>query len=359
MDVLFILIFLVIPFYLLLWLVQAKRQVLGPSPITNAPSISIVIPFRNEVKHLPGLIEDLLHLQVIDGDEFILIDDQSTDSGQTLVPNSDSRFKLILLPENQVGSKKRALEAGIHQAKNELILTLDADCRILPDWLNSRRQAIQDGIAMIAATVETVSSKISLRSWLVGSEQIALQTITRASMKEQLALMNNGANLLFRKSVWLKLGGYQSNSGYASGDDVFLLRDMLLHKHRVEFDDQMSSSVSTNTPISWSEWMSQRLRWASKSSHVHGTQSQWIAFAFLVWLFSFIPGLIIYGPMYLLMLLPELIILKVISPIKASITTLVLWPFFRLIYPFSVLAIVLGSLVLKPRWKGRSIKVSK
>ena len=60
--------------------------------------------------------------------EVIVIDDHSTDKTAQIVKQFP-RVKLLQLAGEQANSyKKMALSAGINAAKNELIVTTDADC---------------------------------------------------------------------------------------------------------------------------------------------------------------------------------------------------------------------------------------
>jgi len=94
------------------------------------PTLSVVIPFRDEAESLPALYRELA--AVIDGldmtSEMIFVDDESHDDGVSLllgVAGGDERFRLLSISPHS--GQSAALEAGFGAARGEWIATLDAD----------------------------------------------------------------------------------------------------------------------------------------------------------------------------------------------------------------------------------------
>jgi glycosyltransferase involved in cell wall biosynthesis len=94
------------------------------------PTLSVVIPFRDEADSLPILYRELV--AVIDGlgmsSEMIFVDDESRDDGVSVlsgVAGGDERFRLLSISPHS--GQSAALEAGFGAARGEWIATLDAD----------------------------------------------------------------------------------------------------------------------------------------------------------------------------------------------------------------------------------------
>jgi glycosyltransferase involved in cell wall biosynthesis len=108
--------------------------------------ISVLIPARNEAENIGTCLESILvgnfpktHYEII------VIDDYSEDETAQIVLNyskNHANIRLIKLSEHQnpeeinFSPKKKAIEIAIKQAKGTLIVTTDADCVVLPDWLS-------------------------------------------------------------------------------------------------------------------------------------------------------------------------------------------------------------------------------
>ena len=132
MFLLGVFLFIIIPCYLLIWLISGIYSNEKRPVQSKQNNISLIIPFRDEAALIHALLDSLSKLNLKTGDEIILIDDHSSDGGISSEYNLRSEIQVLESPANQTGSKKNALSIGIHHAKNEWILTSDADCTFDP-----------------------------------------------------------------------------------------------------------------------------------------------------------------------------------------------------------------------------------
>lgn len=132
------------------WLSLALLVVLRPV-ITESrkPSISIIIPARNE----RGNIENALkRLPAFDGArrEVIFIEGHSSDGTwdeiQKVIATYSSKFDLSALKQSGRG-KSDAVRLGFMQARNELLVILDADLTMPPELLTDFYTAYCSGLA--------------------------------------------------------------------------------------------------------------------------------------------------------------------------------------------------------------------
>lgn len=355
MLVVIFIICLVIPSYLAIGLlfISKKETTIVKD---NRTGISVIIPFRNEKKNLPALLKCLKHLKLDLSDEVLLVNDQSDELDLDLFRDLPLGIRLVNIDKSAISSKKFALTDGISQAKNDWILTVDADCIFDESFLLNKKKYALNEVDMVVAPVDAHSSQRGFWNLIACIELIVLQTITKAGINSNVLILANGANLLFKKSSWLKVGGYKAHRHISSGDDVLLLQSFKEHEMKISYQQSLNSGFSTLVANSCKSWFNQRIRWASKSSHVASFKESFISLSLLFWMFNFIPGILWFGPIYLLVLILEALLLKSLSPIPVKLKVIFAWPIFRGIYPFLVVLIFFASRVVQnPTWKGRPV----
>jgi glycosyltransferase involved in cell wall biosynthesis len=133
----------------LLWLAVANfLTIRRPQPVSfTERSVTVLIPVRNEAENIVELIDCLTKQSHLKSLEIIFIDDSSTDNTNKLLKTALSEgapIKIVnapALPQGWLG-KPWALQQGYLIASGEIIVTLDADVRLIPT-------AISQAIAMM------------------------------------------------------------------------------------------------------------------------------------------------------------------------------------------------------------------
>lgn len=96
------------------------------------PLVSVIVPVHNQEKYLGRCLRSLLSQDMTrEKYEIIVIDDGSTDRSSYALELFADELTIISLPTNQ--GLPAALNAGLTQAKGELVVRVDAD-----DYVNSR-----------------------------------------------------------------------------------------------------------------------------------------------------------------------------------------------------------------------------
>ncbi|MCU0349544.1 MAG: glycosyltransferase [Flavobacterium sp.] len=327
-------------------------------------AFTIVVPFRNEKENLPNLLYSISLLEYPkELVEVILVDDDS--EGKFQIPNSKFQISLINNQRKSNSPKKDAIETAIQLAKNDWIITTDADCLVQKDWLKIYDQYIQEKeLEMVASGVCYVPKKGFLSAFQ-HLDFLSLQGATIGSFGINKAFMCNGANFAYSKVFFQKLNGFQGNETIASGDDVFLLQKAVsVAPDKVGFLLAKESIVATKSVETWSELFQQRVRWASKSTGyssvygkllalvVFGGNLAWIA-SFLLWLIGILDQNIFMLFVALKFLIDFILLYKTVNFFQSKLQYVLV---SSLLYPFFSVLVAVYSLFGKYNWKGRNFR---
>jgi succinoglycan biosynthesis protein ExoA len=100
------------------------------------PSVSVVIPMRNEADFVEQLAEDLAAQDIDEPFEVLVADGGSTDGSRQLLSRAADRVGLDLeLLQNPQGHASAGLNVCVRKASGDLIVRLDCHTRYPPDYL--------------------------------------------------------------------------------------------------------------------------------------------------------------------------------------------------------------------------------
>ena len=208
-------------------------------PMRNTFSISVIIPFRDEIDNLPHLIE-CIHLQEEYPLEILLIDDHSSDSGRNLLIDTfvnNERVRVLNLPF-QLEGKKAAVRFGVQHARGSHCLTLDADVHFQSTFFNALNNSrISDmKISPVIMASETFLGR------LFGFEYMFFNALN-FSLSALYVSSASGANLLFNREKYIIWDSSDSHNYLSSGDDHFLLRDFQANQASIDVTNSLELAV--------------------------------------------------------------------------------------------------------------------
>ncbi len=351
------------------WQFLLDGSVKNTQPNRNV-RFSVIVPYRNEAANLSVVLRSLVEQEYPkECIEFVLVNDHSTDQSVKMVEEFAQKYSYIKsgrLPQDQFG-KKRALALGIALATNEIIVTTDADCSFGAQWLYCFNEIFSSKNCIMAIGAVKMEAEKNFFSRLQSMEFASLVGSTGATLFYLHPTMCNGANLAFRKSVFIEVGGYEGNWGIPSGDDEFLLRKISSkYPKGVRFVTNRESVVTTRPLSSLREFMLQRIRWAGKWRFNTSLVSKTLAVFIFLFQASYIGiGLSTLAGWIpidsLIFLLTFKFLLEFIFLYQVSLFLNSKWnwlAFFglQLIYPVYVVWIALLSQRQSFTWKGRIVK---
>ena len=342
-------------------------------------TFSIVIPFRNEAENIPLLLASIKQLKYPkELVEFLFVDDDSSDNSvvtlkekiatisSTSLFNADN-FKVLNNIRTSNSPKKDAIEIAIKSAKNEWIVTTDADCILPEKWLTIFDNYIQTHQPKMLVAPVNYQLKNTFLDYFQRFDFLSLQASTIGGFGIKKPFLCNGANLGYKKSSFIEQKGFKGNKHIASGDDIFFFEKMLQkNTHDVHYLKSKEAIVTTFPVATFAELIHQRTRWAAKTSLSKLLFSKFVGI--LVFSTNFLIALgtlsVVFEPVYLHYLLVIFIfkcgidLIFIIKAIrffnhKIHVTTYLLSSIY---YPFFTTYIFFKTLFSSYKWKERSFK---
>lgn len=351
---------------------RLKELGIGGQSKDNLPTVSVLIAARNEEENI-GRTLDCMVLQQFPKDrlEIIVIDDHSTDRTAEIVRGYEQYgVRLIQMNEgDRLNSyKKLAISKAIAISKGEVIVTTDADCRMGEKWLLTvLRFMAENKLNMVSSPVIYHEEK-SFFERLQTLEFLYLIGLGAAGIGNNKPTTCNGANLAYRKSTFYEVGGFNGIDDVASGDD-----ELLLHKvgersaERIGFCKSKDAVVYTEAKPTVSSFLSQRKRWASKSTKYKDKRV--VALGVNIWLFNLA---FLIGTVHLLWAFPVVSVVFVLAVmLKVGVEfyfllpiadfanrkkLLYFLPFLSLVHTIYLVYIGAAGNIGKYDWKGRKVK---
>ncbi|WP_456441906.1 glycosyltransferase family 2 protein [Psychroserpens sp.] len=331
---------------------------------------SIVIPFRNETKSLPDLLDSILELNYPKFKfEILFIDDDSEDESVKLIRSKLSKtqidFTILTNDLNSNSPKKNAITKAIAQSKYEWIVTTDADCKLPKYWLDTFDCFIQKNDTKFIVAPVTYYQVTSFLKRFQLLDFLSLQGVGIGGFGINKPIMCNGANLAYTKSLFFELDGFNGNSHISSGDDIFLLQKAIYKcPKQIHYLKNESAIVQTAPQPNFKSLISQRVRWAAKTSSYNSLYGKLTGI--IVFLMN---GFLVCSPLLTLANFISLKILMYTFFIKFSIDFLLLFKTIRFfnqepylatfffssfLYPFFTVYVVFISVFKGYKWKDRA-----
>jgi cellulose synthase/poly-beta-1,6-N-acetylglucosamine synthase-like glycosyltransferase len=334
--------------------------------------ISVIVPVRNEAKSIFRLLQSIEN-QTLNKNRFevILVDDSSDDQTIEIIKNynisSDLDIKILNLSSTERGNspKKNAITKAIGFSKYPIIMTTDGDCEIpqnllatYVDYFNNPR------VMFLSGPVTFLDKKKGYFDNIWNSIQtvefVSLIGVGAVSILLGVPNMCSGANLAYRKSVFLEINGYEGNEDIASGDDEFLMHKIAQKfKNGVFYSQNRDTVVVTESVKNIFEFYNQRKRWSGKWTKYNSLTPQILAvFIFLVNLFTIYAIFKLNLSILAIRWISEFLFISVLLQFLNKKRKILYIPLVQILYPFY--AVFFGLISIWPdssySWKQRKLK---
>jgi glycosyltransferase involved in cell wall biosynthesis len=301
--------------------------------------------------------------------EIILVDDASTDSSIKIIENfkqKNTQFNLKVIPNSRksLSPKKDAIETAIACSNFDWIYTTDADCVLLENNLTKANDFIQQNNPYFIAGIVQYQCDNSLVEQFQKMDWLSLTGFTLSGFGWKKPMICSGANLVYRKDIFMKLGGFEGNKHVSSGDDVFLLQKFQTHyPEKVHYLFSTDNFIQTKPLKTWKAVFEQHKRWMAKSGSVNNIYVKVIGLIVLATNMSWI--ILLFGALFytkffqyfllfftLKLLLDGLFFVYVSHKVKQSISIKYLIISY-IIYPFFSVWVSIAGLATDYQWKDR------
>lgn len=334
--------------------------------LSDYPTISVIIPARNEEHNLPSLLTDLKE-QTLPNLEIICIDDDSEDAtGQIAFENGVKLITLKSKPEGWTG-KSFACQNGADAATGELLLFLDADVRLGAEGIRSLLSAyLQQGYTVSVQPYHKTEKIYEQLSMMFNLIQIAANG-TALPTPHNIGLF--GPIILISRQDYEKAGGHQRVKS-SIVDDIAL--GSQLNKAGLKF-----SIYIGNRDISFrmyadglrsllQGWVKNMATGAAKTpALVFMMVFLWVASLISVPLHIVIFSILmnwlwlgIYSVLYIVWVCLLAVLTRRVG--KFHVWAVILYPILMLVMLGVIIVSVFKKLFgLKVKWKGRSIRTEE
>ena len=222
------------------------------------PLVSLLIPGKNEGKHIPRLAESLTR-QTYKNIEIIIVDDGSDDDTAEICRRLEQEGKIDRFIRNEVrGGKASAANTALRYSTGKYIVHIDADSHLAHDSVETILLPfyMDPAIGAVGGDVRVANTEAGLVTRLQAIEYMkSISTGRTVSSELGILRIIAGAHGAFRRDILERLGGWDVGPGL-DGDITLKIRKLgfrVVHEaHAVCF---------TNAPTRFRVLAKQRFRW--------------------------------------------------------------------------------------------------
>ena len=227
----------------------------------NLPTMSIIVPLKNEEKVTERLLNALLQLDYPLGKkEIIIVEDGSSDRTPEICKDYVTHYpKVIKFFHREVSKgKPSALNFGFKQAKGEIVAVFDADNVPEPDTLlNATKYFSDPSIAAVQGTTCTINAKENMLTKIISYEEVVwLKTFLQGKDALNLFVSLAGSCQFIRRDVIEEIGLWNEN---CLAEDLEISLRITEKGYGIKFSPELVSWQEA--PSQLSQLIKQRLRW--------------------------------------------------------------------------------------------------
>jgi len=240
---------------------NSKNRKNKATPSINLPTISIVVPLKDEEKVAERLLNTLTRLNYPpEKKEIILVEDGSSDRTPEICKDYATRYpETIKFFHRDISTgKPSAINFGFKQAKGEIIAVFDADNVPEPDTLlNATKYFADPSIAAVQGITCTINADENMLTKIISYEEIVwLKTFLQGKDALKLFVSLAGSCQFIRRDVIEKVGLWNEN---CLAEDLEMSLRITEKGYGIKIAPELISWQEATSNLS--QLIRQRLRW--------------------------------------------------------------------------------------------------
>jgi len=250
---------------------EGKKRTIVPvfeRACTQLPTISIIVPVKDEERVVGRLLKSLLELNYpMSKREFIIVEDGSTDKTSEICGKYAELYpdQIRLVHQTVSNGKPSALNFALGHVKGEVICVLDADNVVERDMLLEAAKYFEDGsITAVQGKCCSINAKESMLAKFISYEEaVRYETYLRGKDVLSLFVPLTGSCYFVRRSVLIEVGGWGVE---CLSEDLDLAARLTEKNHAVKYASDVRSWQEN--PSTLKQMFRQRTRWFRGSMEV-------------------------------------------------------------------------------------------
>lgn len=244
-------------------LAERLAKIAAKRPVASSPDVSIIIPAYNQISYTLACIESVFASNPRASFEILVGDDQSSDGTQAAAEVPMDHVRWVRHETNQgfVGNCNLTAE----QARGRIVLMLNNDTLVLPDWLDTLVQALDADpkVGLVGSKLIYPDGRLQEAGGIFWQDGSAwnLGRFDHPRRPEFSYARDvdyiSGASIALPRALWDKLGGFDDifRPAYAEDADlafrvraeglrtIFQPRSMLIHFEGVSSGTDLASGA--------------------------------------------------------------------------------------------------------------------
>lgn len=231
-------------------------------------TVSIIVPAWNEAKTLKPTLQALLDMDYDkERCEVIVVAGGNDDTYQIARELSERMevFRRYVVMLQEPRGKNSAIQQGVKQARNNIIVLLDADTMVSTHWLRNMVAPIEQGRCDLAIAGSEPVRKNWISDYYMVLKTYFLHSITTYpghSIAFKANIVKNQIGYFFDKKIWM-------------GDDYLFQKRVSERGHKTMFVD--NANVRTHFPTSLRYFLKVEFRWLTAFAYMNGIHYKTLA----------------------------------------------------------------------------------
>lgn len=233
--------------------------------IGDFPDLCVLVACYNERDNIADTLKSFA-LQDYPGKVTVLVIDDGSTDGSRDIANAEAkrwsraglRIRVLAMPRN--GGKSRALNAGLAQTTEALVVTVDADSYLRSDALRKLVERFLSDPPDTVAVAGCVLVRNSRQNWLTRGQEWdyfhGIAAVKRMQSMYHGTLVAQGAFSLYTRRALEQVQGWPE----CVGEDIVLSWALLKTGARIGYCEE--ACLFTNVPATVKQFSRQRQRWS-------------------------------------------------------------------------------------------------